>query len=138
MEQQNTIEAEKPNEEKPQFRSEPPKLQAFEIIQKYFAFAGITPSLAKQPYPLNASILFGILMLGAAIYFTSVFIIYEAETFAQYTQSVYAVSLVALIALALLIIILKVESLFEYFNKNDILVNTSEYSIYSQLPLLLV
>lgn len=104
-----------------------PKLKAFGIIQKNFAIAGITPSLANQSYPFNGRILFGILVLGACIYSMSVFILYEADSFLEYTQSTYAGSLVTLIIFVLLIIIFKVRKLFELISGCDDLIKTGEY-----------
>lgn len=113
------------NQEDSKFQ--PSKLQAFEVIQKNLATAGIIPKLAHQPYPFNWTISFGFVLLGSSIYCTSVFIIYDAKTFAEYTQSVYTDSLITLIILALVITIIKVEKLFQYVSGNDDhLVNTSE------------
>lgn len=105
----------------------PSKLKAFEIIRKNFATAGITPDLMHQPCPLNGTILIEFLMACSGIFSTSVFILYDAQTFTEYTQAVYIGSILTLILFALLIIILKLKNLFEYFNGNDKLINTSEY-----------
>lgn len=107
-----------------------PKLKAFETIQKNLASVGITPALASQSYPFNATIFYGFLKLGSAVYCTSIFIIFDAETFVEYTQSIYVDSLAMLIIFALLIVILKVERLFKYISGND-LVNTSEFLLNS-------
>lgn len=122
MEQLNVAELKDSKPEKPQL----PKSKVFEIIEKYFAIAGITPSLAEQTCPLNGCILLGFLLLGSAMYFTSVFLIDEAETFAEYTQSVYTNALSTLIILALLILIFKVKQLFKFINDCDKLAKISE------------
>lgn len=107
-------------------KSQPPKLKLFELPQEHFAIAGITSALASQPYPFNAAVLSGFLLLALSIYMTSVFLIYDAETFAEYTQSVYTDTLLTLIIFALLILILKVKSLFEFINGCEDLASTSE------------
>lgn len=126
IEQQNSTEMENSNQEDSKFQL--PKLEAFEVIKKNLATAGIIPKLAHQPFPFNWTISFGFVLLGSGIYCTSVFIIYDAKTFAEYTQSVYTDSLVTLIILALVITIFNVEKLFQYVGgNNNHLVNTSEY-----------
>lgn len=102
------------------------KLKAFELIPKKLATAGITASLTDQSYPLNGAILCGFLSFGSGIYFTTA---YDAETFAEYTHSVYVCSLFTLITFVLLILILKVKQLFEFIDRTDDLVNISEFAI---------
>lgn len=120
MEQQNATQTGKFNSE---------KLKTFEVIQKNLATAGITPSLADQPYPFNWPILLGFLLLGSGICYSSAFIIYDDGTFAEYTQAVYVCSALALIILALLIFILNVAKLFEFIRSTDDLVRTSELEL---------
>lgn len=131
-EQQNVTKVENSKPEESTSKSkpkapQPPKFKAFEIIRKNFANAGITPTLVKQSYPFNGTVLIGFFMLTSAIYGTSVFIIIDAYTFAEYTQSIYADSLLILIAIAVLILILKVKNLFEFIVGCDYLVNVCEY-----------
>lgn len=124
MEQPNEPAMKDSKPEKP--NTQLPKPKGFVIIEKYFAIAGITPSLADQTCPLNGRILLGFLLLGSGMYFTSVFLIDEAETFAEYTQSVYTNALSTLIILALLILIFKVKQLFKFINDCDKLAKISE------------
>lgn len=111
----------------PKSQSSTSKRRVFKIVQKNFATVGITPSLVDQSYPLNGTISFAFLMLASAIYCTFVFIAYDAETFADYTQSAYTVSIVTFILLLLLASILKAKNLFEFINGCGALVNTSAY-----------
>src|ERR1044071_4785657 len=108
-------------------KSQSTKLKVFEISQKYFATIGITSNLTSKSYPFNGIVLFGFLMLCVNIYCTSMFIIFGAKTFAEYTQSVYVTTLLTLVIFCLLIITLKVNNLFEFINKSDDIVNTSKY-----------
>lgn len=111
-----------------------PKFQAlnrrvFERIQKDFATAGITPSLTEQSYPFNGTVLFGFFTICAVIWCTFVFIVYEADTFGEYTQCVCACSFAILIVFVLLTVILKVKKLFKLIESCDALVNSSECSL---------
>lgn len=126
MEQPNATEMENSEQEKPK-RQSAIKFKAFEVIQKNLATVGITPSLVHKTYPFNGSIIYGFLLLGSCACFTCVFIISDAETFVKYTQSVYAGSLATLIIFALLIIIIKVEKLFEFFNNCESTLNISKW-----------
>lgn len=107
-------------------KSQSSKRKVFEIILKNFDTIGISANLANQSYPFNGTILSGFFILGVAIYFSFVYIIYDAETFAEYTQSIYMGSLLTFIAIALLILVLNVKKLFEFVNHGDDLVNTSK------------
>lgn len=107
-------------------KSQSSKHKVFGIIQEHLAIIGIEPNLVEQSYPFNGKILFGFLLLGSSIYCTFVFIIYEAETFAEYTQSVYIGSNGVLNIFVLLIIILKIKRLYDFINDCDDLVNTSQ------------
>lgn len=102
-----------------------PNHKVFQLTQKYFATAGIVPNLAIQPYPLNGKISIGFLLLGSSLICNFKYTFYEARTFVEYTQSIYMCSIAALIIFALVIIILKVEKLFEFINGCEKLINTS-------------
>lgn len=131
MEQQNAADLENSKWEKSQ--SSKSKHRVFKIVRKHFATIGITPNSTDRRF--SGTILFGFLMLGSAIYCISVFIIYDAEKFAEYSQSVYMVSGVAFILFILLLFIFKVENLFEFINGCDALVNTSESDCKTQFTL---
>lgn len=114
------------NSEQPKSKAKLPKCKVFEIPLKNLAIVGIRPNLAMQPYPFNAKIFMGFLALGCAIYCTCVYTIYDAKSFAEYTQSIYVCSLLALIVLILLAIIPNAEKMFELIDACDQLVNTSQ------------
>lgn len=121
----NMLEMENSNQEKS--KSQQPKRRVFEIIQKNLVTAGITPDLANKSCPLNATTLLIFLSQSAAMYFTSVFIIYDAESIADYTQSIYTETLLTMVILALLILILKAKQLFEFIDSSNDMANTSEW-----------
>lgn len=125
MDQTNTTQTENSKQEKP--KSQQSKLKNFEVIEKNLATVGITPNLANKPFPFNWTILFGFSLLGFCIFCLSQFIIHDAETFAQYTQSIYVGSLATLIIFALLILVFNVKKLFKFINRNDDFINTSEH-----------
>lgn len=127
MEPQNSAGIENFKARTPKSQSSTSERRVFEIVRKNFATVGITPNLVHQSYPLNGRILLAFLMLASAIYCTSVFIAYDAETFADYTQSAYTVSIVTFILLLLFASILEAKNLFEFINGCGALVNTSEY-----------
>lgn len=103
-----------------------PDLKSFKTVQKAFAIIGIDRTLATQAYPFNWTILTGFLILGLAIISSSVYITNEAETFFNYTQSVYVVSIAILFSFLLLIQTVKVYQLFEYIDACDRLLNASK------------
>lgn len=98
----------------------------FQPILETFAFAGVTPALVTQAYPLNAKIVMGFLLLNAGGISNLIFALCYAHTFAEYTQTIYVYSLVNLIVFALLIVIFKVEDLFIYVKNCADIINTSE------------
>lgn len=115
----------KSEERKP--KSQLPKMHSFQLTQKNFAMAGIHRSLVTQAYPINLKISLGFVILNAGAIFTLIFTFFDAKTFAEYTQTIYLFSLVALIIFALLIVVFKVDKLFEFIDTCIGIVNTSEY-----------
>lgn len=109
-----------------QKKSKLPKQKVFELIRNNLATIGITPKLADQSYPFNESILFRFLMIGTGTCCTFIYIFNDANTFADYVQSIYIGSLGLLIIIALLIIFPKVKKLFEFINTCISIVNAGE------------
>lgn len=99
------------------------------MIRLNLATAGIDTISADQSYPFNWTILFGFLLLAFGIYFTSAFVVHDAETIADYTQSIYAVSLITLIIFSFLALIYNAKNLYDFFERSNDLVNTSEWLI---------
>lgn len=110
-------------------KAQVPNLKAFKIARKYYAIMGVTSALAERPYPFNGRILCGFLALGSCIFSTSVFVIYEAETFVEYTQAIYICSIAVQHIFTVLIIILRVKNLFALINGCENLTNTSEFEM---------
>lgn len=99
------------------------KLKIFQLTQKHFATIGISRNLVMQPYPINVNIL----MAFVTIICNLVYAIDGAKTLAEYTQSIYIISMAILVIFALMIIILKVDKLFELIGNFESIVNTSMY-----------
>lgn len=123
--QHNTTQQQQHEDERPKL----PKIKAFQLIQKDFAMAGISPALLTQQYPFNGRILFGFLSLSFAFYCQLIFIFDDADTFAQYTQSVYVCSIAALISLALSILILKRDALYTFINAMEDIINVGKSTL---------
>lgn len=100
-------------------------MKIFELTLKNFATVGITANLPRQPYPLNARISTGFLILNSYLICNAVFVVYEAETFTDYTQSIYIGSSTALILFALIILVFKSKKLFQLIGDCENLINTS-------------
>lgn len=106
-----------------------PKLEAFKTIQKKFSMAGISPKLETQTYPFNEKIFWGFLVHFLAVTLICVEIFNYAKTFSEYTQSIYIASVDVLFIGSLLILILKVEKLFDLINHCDSFLNTGKWRI---------
>lgn len=126
MERTTAMDISQPAKSEPQ---SPKQRKSFELIRKNFAIAGITPKLVHQSYPFNGTILFSFMLLGFNICSIVIFVVYEAEQFAEYTQSINTGSIMILLILALLISIVKVKELFEFSDGGNALFDTSELEI---------
>lgn len=107
----------------------PPKLRAFKTVQQKFSKAGISPLLAHQAYPFNEKIFMGILLLSTGVASLCVYNLNNDETFAEYIQSIYLESAGIFIIFVLITLILNVEKLFEFIDRCDALLNTSEWKM---------
>lgn len=118
------------NSNQNQSKSKLQKRKVFRIPLKIFATLGIRAKLAKQAEwensPLNGKIFMGFLICGCALSWTFVFMLYDAKTFLEYAQTIYTCTFGTLMTVSLLVIVLKVEKLFEIINGFDTLVNTSK------------
>lgn len=102
------------------------KMKPFKTIQENFAIIGISPKLLTQVYPVNWRIFTTLLRLGLGVSFVSMYVIIYANTFIEYTQSVFLGSAGALVFVILLCIIIKAKRLFEFIDCNDATINRSK------------
>lgn len=100
------------------------KLKIYQVIQKNFATLGICPNLTMQPYPINGKIFIGFQILISGIYFLLMYIFNDAQTFIEYTQTIYICSCATLMSIAFIIILINVEKLFNLINNCEKVINT--------------
>lgn len=105
------------------------KMKIFQAFIKKSVIIGIDRNVAKQRYPINVNIVMGFVLIGSGIVCNLLFVIYEAKTFAQYTQTLYIFSVSCLMLSLLTISILKMKKIFEFINNGNGLINTSELNI---------
>lgn len=103
-----------------------PEMKAFKTVQKYIATMGITPKLVTQTIPLNGQILMRLSALAVGVSFIGMYVVNEAKTFVEYTQSSFLAAAGSLVIFLLVILILKVEKLFEFINRCNNMLNTSK------------
>lgn len=101
------------------------KLKIFKLTQKNFAAVGISPSLIDQPHPLNEKIVWGFLILTLSIICNLMYIIGEAKTIVEYTQSFYMFCFAAITIIAWAITLRNGAKLFRLINGFENFVNTS-------------
>lgn len=101
-------------------------MKILQLLQTNLAGVGVHSDLPLQPYPFNKKILMNFLILLLFLICNSVFAIDEAESFGEYTQSIYVITCVTIVILTFVIIILNVKKLFQLINNGEKLVNTSE------------
>lgn len=104
-----------------------PKMKILQATKKQLAMIGISKSLTLQTHPFNGRILMSLLALNVTLVFFSLYIIYDAESFAEYMQCVYAMSLTIQIIFDLITAALQANQLFEYIENSESLIDFSEY-----------
>lgn len=114
-------------QEKPQPKL--PKIKAFKTIQKNFAAVGISPSLITQSQPLDGKISIIFLTICSLLTLICVDIFNDAETFSEFTQSIYIASVLVLILFVLMVLIFKADDLFKFIAGCDTIINEREWRI---------
>lgn len=112
-------------------QSKIPKKKILQSVLTNFAILGIQPDSVAQPCLLNGRILIGFCSLGLAMIGFLNYLIYEAETFIEYTQTVYIESAVVTMMFILMIIILNVEKIFKFMENCEQIVNMCRCNIQS-------
>lgn len=105
-----------------------PKMTILQLTQKNFATIGVSPNLPLQPYPINAKIAIGFLMLASYFICYLVYWCFEATKLIEYMRSIYMASVAFVIILYVVVIILNVEEMFQLINNCENLVNTRKYT----------
>lgn len=102
-----------------------PKMKVLQATKRCFAAIGITRNLSVQSYPVNRKVLIGFLTLLMTCICSFAFTFYKAETFAEYTQSVYIGAMAALINFYLINAAVNVKRLLKLFDDLTKIANTS-------------
>lgn len=102
-----------------------PRLKIFLAIHKNLASLGIAPMNSTTRFP-NAKISIDLLTLGLSTICASMYILIEAKTFLEFTQSIYLFSGTILVALIFLVVLFNLSEMFEIIDDCECLVNTSE------------
>lgn len=98
-----------------------PQIKVFQTIQKNLSAMGII-----KRRPINARIFLSLLTLGLATIFELIYIINEAQTFFQYTESIYICSAFILASSYLTILIIHSNEMFQMINAIECTANTSK------------
>lgn len=102
-----------------------PKIRALQLTQKNLAAVGIDENLLVHPYPLNEKVSLGFLTIISSLLCNLMFTVREAETFTEYTQSIYMSSFAVMIMIALVIVLLNFAKLMSLRDGFECLANTS-------------
>ena len=73
------------------------KLKIFKLIQENFKVVGFESSSVEQNYPFNRKIFMGFLTVSISFLWNLMTMLYEANTFVEYTQCIHMCSVSALI-----------------------------------------
>lgn len=103
------------------------QMKCLQNTQKYFAALGIGPDLATQPHPINLKLFIGGIILAITYILVVIYVFSEAETFVEYTRSIYICAFFNVIISVLLTIILNVKTLYELIDIMDAIINTGKW-----------
>lgn len=101
-------------------------MKVFQLTQKNFAIVGITSNWAIKSQPFNWKIFTCFSVLGSSIICSLMYILFEADTLNEYTQSIYSGSMTASIILSFMLVIINVKKMFQLIDICEDIVNTSE------------
>lgn len=106
------------------------KMKIFQTIQKKFALVGISKAPAAQSESFNWRLLMSFISLYSEFITILLYIMLEAETFAEYIQLAFLLSLTVQITFDLSIIIIKTKKMFELIDHFESIINTSKHHRY--------
>lgn len=107
-------------------QSDFPIMRSFKTVRKNFAWLGICPELVQQSYPFNLRVIMALTVIAAGVSFVGLYVYNDAETFIDYTQSVFVAAAGSLVLFLQLILVFKVEKLFEFIDRCDAMLNQSK------------
>lgn len=103
----------------------PTKMKIIEIYQNLCAPLGIRPIQSSEKCRLNRKILMVYIFYGLNISFNVISVFVKANTFKEYTDYVYWLTVSCCTTLSYTVIILKMENLFEFFDVSDKIIGKS-------------
>lgn len=89
-------------------------MKSFQSAVEYLASLGITQSQAMQSNPFNVKNIVHMLLFGITAYLCGAFLIYTANSFKDYTESIYISSVTMLVFVVFVILIWKMENVFKF------------------------
>lgn len=101
------------------------KIQIFESAQQYFAILGIIPALEAKSYPISWKVLMPFFAIMTSTIGVGVYVFNDAQSFIEHIQSTFMWCIGIALNFVLMIIVIKVDKLFEFIDRCDIIVNTS-------------
>lgn len=107
--------------------SKPSKITILQTVQKSLSYLGIGLNPAHKLQSFNGKILIDLLILTTAIIWSLMYIFNDAETFTEYTSSIYLCSSFILIILVLIITIFHSTELYKIINACECIINMREY-----------
>lgn len=92
------------------------KMKIFHTIQKAFGILGFSSNQSLHRYPFNGRIWMGFVVFGICLISYLYYLFNIANTFMEYTQSVYVTGAVILIGSSYIIILIKMKKLFQFID----------------------
>lgn len=102
-------------------------MKIFYTIQNYFETLGIYTRRPVQKSPLNRRNVFVLFVQGIHFCLCIVFIIYEANTFEAYANTISTISTGITLDMEYMVQIWKMQKLFEFIRNFEGLIEKSEY-----------
>lgn len=111
-----------------------PKLQVLQKNKEYFKILGINLNADTDgSHTFNRTILIGFILCALNVIFNFVYIIYEANTFSEFIQSIYFCFLSVDVSIVYTILIFREQLLLEFTSNFENIINASELIIEIQI-----
>lgn len=101
-------------------------MKLFQAIQKNLEIIGISSIVSGQTF-YNRKVLLYLLLCGSLIVMNCIFLVHVAETFKEYTDSIYITSVSIALFVSVSFVIRRMANLFEFLDSLEKIINDSEY-----------
>lgn len=101
-----------------------PRIKVMQTVLKNFTKIGICPELVTQRYPINGRILWMVVVGIVTHILNGFYFLFDAETFLDYTQSIYACAVGILLSNVFVTLLANIETLYRALHDYELLVNT--------------